>query len=142
MSDKLDIKPLIQAFKKARRTLPIKLGQGAVLFFKDNIRKRQGFLDQRLEKWKPLKRKRRGKGGRIKRGQDILKDTGTLLKSISRVITTFKEIRIATKGVDYGVYHNEGIGVKQRQFIGNSKQLEKALQRKIDRELRGFLKKA
>ena len=34
------------------------------------------------------------------------------------------------------------VKIPQRKFIGDSKQLTKALARKIDRELRGFLKKA
>ncbi len=139
--DHLDIKPLIQSFKKARRTLPVTLGQEAVIFFKDNILKRHGFLDMSIEKWKPLAKPRRGRTGRIKRGQDILKDTGKMWRRIKRVKTTFNEIKIGVPGIDYAEKHNEGIGVPQRKFIGESKTLDSKLKKIIEKEIGQFLQK-
>ena len=46
-------KEINQAFS---RTLPVKVGTEAVKFVRENFRE-EGFVDSKLEKWKPAKRK-------------------------------------------------------------------------------------
>lgn len=60
------------------RTLPVKIGNTAVLFFKDNIRQRQGFLDIQLDGWEANKTTVLQKPGK-----KMLIERGNLLSGIT-----------------------------------------------------------
>ena len=131
----LDLRPLINDFKTQRKALPAKLGNTAVKFFQDNFR-REGFLDNSINKWKRRKYKPRGQS----KGQ--LQVSGRLRQSIKRLTTTFGRIVIGTRGVPYAEVHNEGLGVMpKREFVGDSAKLEKLLQQRISKEIAIFAKR-
>ena len=121
-----------QAKLKAEETLPAKLGNGAVKFFRSNF-DREGFLDRSVSKWK--RRKYKPRGGQKK----ILTVSGRLKRSIRRLQTSWGRIVIGSKDVIYAERHNEGLaGMPKRQFIGESNTLEKALKKRIEKEIRNF----
>ena len=142
--NELDLRPLINDFKTQRKALPAKLGNTAVKFFQDNFR-REGFLDNSINKWKRRKYKPRGQS----KGQ--LQVSGRLRQSIKRLTTTFGRIVIGTRGVDYASIHNEGLNgvafgkypfkMPKREFVGDSAKLEKLLKKRISKEIAIFAKR-
>ena len=130
----LDLDDLIKDFQKAKGSLPTKLGERAVKFFRANF-DLEGFKDQTLSPWQ--NRKYTPRGGPKK----ILQVTGALKRSVSRIRTTFSRIEIGTKGVIYAARHNRGLsGMPQRKFIGESQALEKELKERIEEEIENFNK--
>ena len=134
--NELDLRPLIDQFKKQRKALPTILGNTAEKFFQDSFR-REGFLDNSLTRWQRRKRETRRS-----RGKKILQNTGRLRRSIKRLTTTFGRIAIGTRGVPYAEVHNEGLGrMPKRQFVGDSAKLEKILKKRISKEIAIFAKR-
>ena len=131
-------------FASQKRTLPVILGNVAKNFFLATFRK-GGFTDVGFKRWKQ-RRKRIGRG----RTSPTLKEaanltlTGKLKRSIKVRPATFKLTRIFTNVV-YAAIHNFGLQglafgkasfkMPEREFIGNSKVLERELERRIVREI-------
>lgn len=131
-------------FASKKRSLPIILGNLAKNFFLATFRK-GGFTDVGFKRWKQ-RRKRLGRG----RTSPILKEaanltlTGKLKRSIRVRPATFKLTRIFTNVVYAGI-HNFGLQglafgktvfkMPEREFIGNSRTLERKLERRITREI-------
>jgi len=120
----------LSKLKSKKSTLPTILGNMATNFFLDSFRK-QGFTDTGFSPW--AKRK-----GNTDPSRAILigKRGGHLKKSIQLKLATWKKIILGSTGIKYAVYHNEGIGKQpQREFIGDSKTLERKLNKRIQLEL-------
>jgi phage gpG-like protein len=127
------------AIYKERRKLPETVGTIAVTFFKRSFR-RQGFLNNGLQKWNPRKgEKVRGANTKKKdkesRGILIGKGTGDKLsRSIRIEQKSFFRIVITSPKV-YAEIHNSGLMGKafgkysfkmpKRQFMGKSTELNK-----------------
>lgn len=137
------------------------IGVEALNHFEESF-ENEGFTDSTLEKWKPRKttdkkgrdltryrtsnRGKRGsltKKGRQDKGRQILTGHG----SGGNKLRNSGRTEIVKDGVnliwdkDYAEVHNEGEGnMPKRQFAGASKQLDKKIKKKIDKELRKILK--
>ena len=132
---KLSFKALERADRHFKNNVPKIIGERARRFFELSFIK-EGFTDSGFSKW--AKRKKETKRSI---GKKILSGRGFLKGSIRRTKTTPKQIRISSVGVAYANTHNQGIGrMPKRQFIGNSRTLEKGLQKRIEYEIRKFLK--
>ena len=131
-------------FASQKRTLPIVLGKIAKNFFLEAFRK-GGFTDVGFKRWKQ-RRKRLGRGRTsptLKEAATLVK-TGTLRRSIKVRPATFRRTRIFTNLV-YAAIHNFGLQglafgknpfkMPEREFIGNSRVLEKKLERRILKEV-------
>jgi phage gpG-like protein len=94
---KFDFSDKLKKFKQLKKELPIITGEESVKFFQDSFR-RQGFLNQTVEKWAPRKSKRRGA---------ILVKSGRLRRDIQRGYTSWNRTVIKTS-VPYAKVHNEG----------------------------------
>lgn len=134
-SKKLSFDALKRADRHLKQNVPKIIGERARRFFELSFKK-EGFTDTGFSKWK--KRKRENKRSR---GKKILSRSGFLKNSIRRTKTTSKQIRISSVGVVYANVHNQGRGkMPKRQFMGNSRTLEKGLQKRIEFEIRKFIK--
>ena len=136
-------------FKEQKRTLPVILGKEAKNFFLDSFR-RMGFTDFNLKRWIP-RRKRISKG----RTSDTLTEsatlvqTGRLRRSIRVGTATFRLTKIFTN-LRYAAIHNFGLQgrafgkhsfkMPEREFIGNSKVLERKLEKRIFKEINKVFK--
>lgn len=136
-------------FKAQKRSLPIVLGNLAKNFFLEAFRK-GGFTDVGFKRWRQ-RRKRLGRG----RTSPTLKEaatlvqTGRLKRSIRVRPATFKLTRIFTNVV-YAAIHNFGLQglafdkapfkMPEREFIGNSRVLERKLERRIFKEVNKVFK--
>lgn len=136
-------------FASQKRTLPVILGKVAKNFFLATFRK-GGFTDVGFKRWKQ-RRKRLGRG----RTSPTLKEaatlvlTGKLRRSIKVRPATFKRTRIFTNLV-YAAIHNFGLEglafgkapfkMPEREFIGNSRTLERKLERRVLLEINKVFK--
>lgn len=131
-------------FKQQKRTLPIALGGIARAFFLEAFTK-GGFTDVGFKRWeKRRKRLGRGRTSPTLKEAATLQKTGVLRDSIKVRPATFRITRIFTNLVYAGI-HNFGLQglafgkhefkMPEREFIGNSRTLEKKLERRIVREL-------
>jgi len=109
------------------------MGVEATKHFRGSFRK-GGFTDDTLHKWQRRKNNRDA-------GRAILVKTGRLKRSVQVVRRTLTSVTIGSSGdLPYAVVHNDGLragrgrGFKmpKRQFIGDSKQLERKLIRELN----------
>jgi len=132
-------------FKKEIKKILILSAEEAVQFFQANITGRQGFLDRKVKKWPKRKRN-------VDPGRNILVGKGggaKLWKSISRTTLSARSVTIGIKGEpkDYASVHNYGLRagrgkgfiMPKRQFMGESKTLNKKINRLIKRRIKKIL---
>lgn len=97
---------------KVYKTLPHKIAVTAVNFSKENF-KRQGWLDNGLQRWAPRKKR----GSRRTDNRAILVKSGRLRRSIRATSVTDSQIIIGTD-VPYAQAHNEGGNQEVTQNVG------------------------
>jgi phage gpG-like protein len=102
----------LKAEKEIKSMVTI-MGNDALNHFESSFRN-QGFTDQTLRKWKPRKRKERGKNLKIR---NILTQTGRLRRSLKRNRIGQYAIRISTN-VPYANIHNEGGTIEKQARKG------------------------
>jgi phage gpG-like protein len=98
----------LEALNKVFTTMPTKIGTIAVNFSKERFREKN-WIDNTVQPWKPLSRKRKSRSGsgKARKSQSILVDSGRLAHSIHKVYADQNLIIIATD-VPYAQIHNEG----------------------------------
>jgi phage gpG-like protein len=114
----------IQLANLIERGLPKILGNEAVNFSKKAFRQ-GGWTDKKFKAWKPRKIEDPGRA--------ILVQTGDLRRSIVKTVGN-KKVLISTN-VTYAAKHNFGKGLPKRQFMGESKTLEKNMQKTVQEEV-------
>lgn len=115
--------------KRLKATLPRIVANDALNHFLLGFRKGGGQTD--AGKWAPRKRTARRNIGRA-----LLVDTGALRRDVKVRLLTFKKIVIGTTRIIYARRHNEGLkGMPKREFLGDSKKLDKKLKKLILKEL-------
>lgn len=103
--------------------------------------KREGFMDGNLKKWKPRKKRDKGRA--------ILTKTGTLSKSVRVTKYSAKRATIASvgKAAVYAGVHNyglragrgKGFPMPKRQFLGESKTTDKRIVNMLKKQIKkGF----
>lgn len=133
-SNKLSFDALEKADRHLKNNVPKIIGQRAERFFQLSFTK-EGFTDKGFDKWS-----KRKKETRLSRGKKILSATGDLKNSIRVTKVSKNKVIVSSLGVSYADFHNSGQGQKKRQFIGNSEVLERGLQKRIETEIRKFIK--
>ena len=134
-SKKLSFDQLVKADKHLQKKVPKIIGERARRFFELSFKK-QGFTDNGFSAWS-----RRKKETRLSTGKKVLSSTGMLANSIRRTKTTPRKVVISSVGLKYANIHNSGVGnMPKRKFIGNSKTLEKGLEKRIEHELKKIIK--
>lgn len=130
--------------KSLKDTLPKEIGKEAQRFFTASFNN-QGFTDQGLEKWERPQRKIPGtspykypkKGASRRRSRATLVQSGKLRADVARSMksATWDKIVFEIES-EYAAFHNAGTDkLPQRQFIGNSEQLNKKVLEILDRRL-------
>lgn len=96
-------------------TLPVKVGDTAVLFTKQRFAQKN-WIDNRVEYWKPRKKFTRwGKTPRNK-GRALLVDSGRLRRSIRIMGKTATSVTIGSD-VPYATAHNDGFRGEAKQRV-------------------------
>ena len=116
------------------RVLPVKAGRMAKDHFSENFKK-GGFVDGGLHPWKPSKRigKAKGAAGQYK----------TLLSGRNHLYSSIKYTPGNAKVHNEGLRAGRGKGFKmpKRQFMGESKELNRKVLRLIEDEIKKILNK-
>ena len=81
-------------------------GNSAVRHFRDSFRN-EGFTDESLEKWDPVKRAETGRT-KAQRSRGILRKTGKLSKSIKVIESKEYKVVVGVEGITYAEVHNNG----------------------------------
>ena len=140
--------------KSISRTMPIKAGRIAKDLFQENFLK-GGFVDGGIHEWQPSKRlgTKNDEGKVVGKAKGAKGEYKTLMSSRNNLFNSI-EYRIDDSGVvienrvPYAAVHNEGLRagrgkgftMPQRQFIGDSKELDEAIEDMIENELTKILK--
>lgn len=152
--NKFQLEKAVAQLAKEKRTMPRVIGNLAKRHFRRNFRE-QGFVDQAKDPWQEVKRRKKGtRAWRLAAKEDpgartrrILTGKGStgLVTTINVQKASFDAIVVGTRGVKYAAIHNEGLEGKawgkhkfkmpKRQFIGNSKKLEREIESYIVKEL-------
>lgn len=133
-------KDLKTRFEKFKQTAPGIIANDAQRFFTKAFRE-QAWTDGTKKPWAEVKRRTPGepayeypkKRGLGRRTRAILVGSGRLRREVnnSKKKVSFAEIRFAV-AAEYAAFHNFGTkNLPQRQFMGESKTLEKALKKKL-----------
>lgn len=120
------------------RRLPTELGNMAKNHFLEGFEKGGGQTDKSAGGWTPRTSRNRS-DRRNKRSRAILVDSGDLRRDIHAIIRA-GGFSVITDGTDYAEYHNEGEGQEQREFIGESKELDRKLKAHIEEQLNDVFK--
>lgn len=129
----LNINGKSSGLKVLRVRLPVLVGNMAKEHFKEGFKRGGGMTDASAGGWAPRKRERvRDRGN----PRPILVKKGILRLDIKRRETSFSRTVVGTRRADYSSYHNEGtINLPQREHIGDSRVLNRKIERKITKEL-------
>ena len=118
----------VKKMQAAKRRIPRIVGNEAVNHFEEGFRQGGGQTDASIGGWK--RRKDPDEGRAILVDEEDLKDS---IQVIGK--PDFKKITVGTKGIPYARRHNEGLsGMPQREFIGDSKELNKKILKTIKLE--------
>lgn len=118
----------------------------------------EGYTDDSYQKWEEVNRRKEEnlkKGKRVKilknqprdQRRKILTDTGDLARSIQSDVISSELVEIGSD-LPYAKPHNEGaddagrnhnVKIPKRQFLGKSKQLEKEMTEKFEKDLTKIL---
>ena len=127
---KWGLKEKLRQLNGMKVKLPVILSNEAKNHFIQSFRD-QGFNDNGVTKWVPRKSNKNDKG------RAILVKSGALRRSIKGRTATWTRIALGSYGLPYAAVHNYGNkkrGIPKRQFIGNSKNLNKKLINIVNRE--------
>jgi len=140
--------------KSMSRTMPIKAGRIAKDLFQENFLK-GGFVDGGIHEWQPSKRlgTKNDEGKVMGKAKGAKGEYKTLMSSRNNLFNSI-EYHLDDSGVvienrvPYAAVHNEGLHagrgkgftMPQRQFIGDSKELDEAIEDMIENELTKILK--
>ena len=136
------------------RTMPVKAGRMAKEHFQENFLL-GGFVDGGLQEWKPAKRlgekddegniitaPAKGAKGKYK---TLMSSRNNLYDSIEYAVSDAEVV--IENDVEYAAVHNEGLHagrgkgftMPKRQFIGESEELDEAINEMIEKELTKIL---
>jgi phage gpG-like protein len=106
----------LEDVKKQLKKLPTYAGTEALNFFKQSF-KRQGFIDEAYEPWKPRKERTAGRKMRREGRRAVLVKSGRLRRSLRKKVTG-TVIEILTD-VPYAEIHNEGGTIQTTANVRN-----------------------
>lgn len=126
--------------------LPVTIGKKAVDLFTENFQK-EGFQDNGVKPWKEVQRRARKARGAAGSRKILTGKTGDLGRSIKYEVNSPGEVTVFSD-VIYADVHNQGLRagrgagfqMPQRQFIGESADLDRIIKEEIEKTLNNILK--
>lgn len=123
-----------------RRNIPRIVAEESKNHFVAAFRKGGGQTDRSRSGWKARKPARTPREARRSAGRAILVRSGNMRDDIKARTVSFRQIKINVIHIPYAIYHNDGTkDLPQREFIGDSRVLERKTERLIDQELERIL---
>lgn len=130
MKNTFNLKEIVNKVRSVMKNLPnevaITLEQEI-----DNNFKTESFFGK---KWESRRRESRS-DKKNKGNRNLLVESGELRREVTDTKVVGNEVKVETS-LPYAVVHNNGEGnMKQRQFIGESPELDRKIKKKIEKEL-------
>jgi len=113
------IKNMRKGMENLRKRLPDVVGATAVEFYKGSFR-RQGYIDNTMEKWKGRKKQKKDRGSK----RAILVQSGALRRSIRVTHKDQNQVRVGTD-VPYARAHNDGATINKTVEVTAHKRRKK-----------------
>lgn len=124
-----NIGSLPKEFFLSKRKIPLRIANLAQRHFLEGFRRGGGSTNASIGGWAPRKRSRSARERKRSVGRAILVRSGKLRADIKKRKISFAKTSVGTRSIPYAEYLNDGTPrMKQREFIGDSRVLE----RKID----------
>lgn len=123
----------VQAWVRLKRVLPRLVANNSLNHYLQGFRQGGGQTDE--GKWQARKR-----GAPRDTSRNILVDTGALRRDIRIRRTTFRSIIIGTARIAYARRHNEGLDMPKREFLGESKELDKKNTKLVTKRINKIMK--
>ena len=136
-------KTLSSAFNKVKNNsslmkskLPLKLSNTVQNHFLKGFDRSGGSTDASIGGWKPRKHSRSARVRKRSVGRAILVNKGLLRSDIKKMKVSFNNVTVGTRSVPYAGFINEGTSrMVKREFIGDSKVLERKIEMRIKTEM-------
>lgn len=116
-----------------KKKLPKIIANNSLNWFLKGFRQGGGQTDS--GQWAERKKKSKKKARR-----GILVQSGALRRDVQIRMTSFSKIIIGTARIAYARRHNEGLDMPKREFLGDSKKMNKSNKKLILRSLNKILK--
>jgi len=129
---KFEFKENLRDFTIFKRKVPNLLAENTVNHFQEGFRRGGYQTDNSSSGWN------KRKAGAKRNTRAILVDSGLLHRDIKKRIATFKMIIVGTSNLTnaYADRHNRGLsGMPKREFIGDSKKLDKSNEDIINKQM-------
>lgn len=127
----INLEELEKKFKTFKKRTPVLIANEARNHFLQGFDKGGKMTDASRSGWKPRKRERKKD-----RGRPILVKIGDTRADIQKRRVSFEFTSVGTRNIPYAAYLNDGTEkMPQREFIGDSKELEKKIENIINKEL-------
>ncbi|MEK0370402.1 MAG: hypothetical protein QQN55_04505 [Nitrosopumilus sp.] len=128
-------------YKLVKANVPLKLANEVQNHFLSGFRKGGGQTDASIGGWKKRQTSRSARERKRSVGRALLVRSGKLRADIKKRKISFSKVIVGTRSIPYAGYINEGTSrMPQREFIGDSRILEKKIENKINREVRKIFK--
>ena len=122
--------------KLMKSRLPLKLANTIQNHFLKGFDRGGGSTDASVGGWKQRKRSRNARVRKRSIGRAILVNKGHLRSDIKKRKLSFSNVTVGTRSVPYAGYLNEGTSkMVKREFIGDSRILERKIEQRIKREM-------
>lgn len=131
-----DMKRKLVEMKRFERIVPKQVGNMALNHFLESF-DNESFSDGRLnsDPWKQRSSKTKA-DRRTGRRRGLLIQSGSLKGSLKVAMATMRKIAVGSYGIKYASFHNNGTTrLPKRQFIGESKMLNRKIRKLIRKKL-------
>ena len=129
-------------YKLVKSGVPLKLANTVQNHFLEGFRKGGGQTDSSVGGWTPRKHSRSARIRKRSSGRAILVDKGILRSDIKKRRISFRNVTVGTRNVPYAGYINEGTSrMDKREFIGDSRVLERKVEMQLVNEMNKIFKK-
>lgn len=123
-------------YKSSKAKLPLKVANTIQNHFLQGFRKGGGQTNASIGGWQKRKTPRNARERKRNVGRALLVRTGSLRSDIKKREVSFNRIVVGTRSTPYAGYINDGTSkMPQREFIGESRVLEKKIENQIVKEL-------
>ncbi len=116
--------------------IPLKIANDVQNHFLRGFQRGGGSTDASIGGWKKRKTSRSARERKRSVGRALLVRSGKLRADIKKRKVSFSNITVGTRAIPYAGFVNEGTEkMPQREFIGDSRVLEKKITAKLIREI-------
>ena len=136
-----NIGSLPKEFFLSKRKIPLRIANTAQRHFLEGFRRGGGSTNTSAGGWAPRKTSRSTRERKRSVGRAILVRSGKLRADIKKRKISFAKISVGTRSIPYADFTNEGTPrMKQREFIGDSRVLERKIDSIIRKEMNKIFK--